>query len=467
MIGLGGEKGADPSSHPGAQWYPDAAFGLFLHWDISSVRAMNISWPMIPGRPLAAKRIDDPAERERIIREADWNLNGKPLEITPIEYWEQAKSFNPQHYDPDKWMKAAKDAGFTYVVLTAKHHSGFANWPSRFGEFNTKNYMGGRDLVKEYVEACRKHGLKVGLYYSPPDWYFDRDYMSFLYGGARRKNPELPNLGPDLKPRDVKHTPEEKAAHERAFVEYVNGQIEELLTNYGKIDLMWFDGKPAVGSDAAKNIISRERIRQLQPGIVMNPRLHGVGDFITYERTLKTDQIHNGWAEFCNTWASNWSYVKQPMRSNAFILGQLARSRSLGINYLLGIGPMSDGELSDDAYKNMAVVAEWMKTNGESIRGTKPLPEEETASVPAVRKGTTRYLFVIPQFKDGGMMDKDQLSAADETLTIKGVGKLSSLKLLGDGNKLKFAQEGDEIRVDVPAARRTKLADVVRIDLAP
>jgi alpha-L-fucosidase len=362
-------------------------------------------------------------------------------------------------------MAAAKEAGFTYVVLTAKHHSGFANWPSKFGEFNTKNYMGGRDLVKEYVEACRKHGLKVGLYYSPPDWYFDRDYMSFLYGGARKKNPELPNLGPDLKPREVKYSPEEKAAHERAFVEYVNGQVEELLTNYGKIDLMWFDGKPAVSSDAAKGIISRERIRQLQPGIVINPRLHGVGDFITYERTLKTDQVHNGWAEFCNTWASNWSYVKQPMRSNAFILGQLARSRSLGINYLLGIGPMSSGELSDDAYKNMGIVAQWMKTNGESIRGTKPLPKGEKASVPAVAQGGTRYLFAIPQFKGGGMMDKDQLPPADEVLKIDGVppGGPSSVLLLGDGNGLKYYRNGNSIRIEVPAARRCQLVDVVKI----
>src|SRR5262245_15314080 len=91
--------------HPDAQWYPEAGFGLFIHWGISSVKAMNISWPMIPGRPLAKQRITDPAERERIIRESDYNLNGKPPPITPNEYWQMAKDFNPQKYNPDLWLK--------------------------------------------------------------------------------------------------------------------------------------------------------------------------------------------------------------------------------------------------------------------------------------------------------------------------------------------------------------------------
>src|SRR5689334_5936676 len=104
MIGAAKEEARSHTMHPDAQWYPDAGFGLFIHWGISSVKAMNISWPMIPGRALAAKKIDDPAERERIIREGDWNLNGKPNSITPNEYWAMAKDFNPQNYDPDKWL---------------------------------------------------------------------------------------------------------------------------------------------------------------------------------------------------------------------------------------------------------------------------------------------------------------------------------------------------------------------------
>src|SRR5262249_28165392 len=147
-------------------------------------------------------------------RESDYNLDGKPPAITPLEYWQMAKDFNPQSYDPDRWLAAAKDAGFTYAVLTAKHHEGFALWPSHFGTFSTKNYMGGRDLVRPFVEACRRHGLKVGLFVSGPDWYFDRDYNDFLYYRAHRTNPELPALGPDLKPRRREPEPQALKRHQ-------------------------------------------------------------------------------------------------------------------------------------------------------------------------------------------------------------------------------------------------------------
>jgi alpha-L-fucosidase len=465
MIGLGGsakDSTGVRNTHPDAQWYPDASFGLFIHWGISSVKSMNISWPMIPGRALAAKRIDDPAERGRIIREADWNLNGRRAEITPNQYWAMAQDFNPQSYDPDKWLKAAKDAGFTYAVLTARHHEGFALWPSNYGDFNTKTYMGGRDLIKEYVEACRRNGLKVGLYYSPPDWHFDRDYMSFLYGGARKKNPEFPSLDADLKPRTSQHTPEEIAQHQRAYADYVNGQIEELLTHYGKIDLLWFDGRPSVGDN---KVISIERIRELQPGIVINPRLHGKGDFITFERRLSTDKVQDGWAEFCNTWTNNWSHVEQPFRSDAFVLGQLAKSRSLAVNYLLGVGPMCSGEMCEGVYENMAVVAGWMKNNAPSVKGTKPLPSNESASVPATSSGQTRYLFAIPEFRNGGMYDRDMIPPTDETLTLKGVPKPASVKLLGDGSALQFDYTDGTVTIHVPATKRTKLVDVVQVNL--
>jgi alpha-L-fucosidase len=243
-IGLGKETASSHTQHPDAQWYPDAGLGLFIHWGIASVKAMNISWPMIPGRALAVKRITDPAERERIIREGDYNLNGKPNSITPNEYWEMAKDFNPQKYDPDKWLKAAKAAGFEYVVLTTRHHEGFALWPSAYGNFDTKNYMGGKDLLKPYVEACRKNGLKVGFYYSPPNWHFEKDFKNFMYGGGAKKNPEFPELDADLKPRTSKPSAEDLAKHQKAYDEMVRGQVTELLTRYGKIDLLWFDGKP-------------------------------------------------------------------------------------------------------------------------------------------------------------------------------------------------------------------------------
>ena len=274
MINMATEKVTTHSLHPDAQWFPDAGLGLFIHWGLASVKNLDISWPMIPGRALSDKKLDS-EELARVVREKDFNLNGKPPVITPKAYFAMAKDFNPGKYDPDKWIKAAKEAGFKYAVLTTRHHEGFALWPSAYGNFSTKNYMGGKDLIKPFVDACRKYGLKAGLYYSPPNWYFDRDYMSFIYGKAYKSNPDLPKVDGNLNPRTIVKSPEEIKKHQEEYAAMVKGQVEELLTRYGKIDLLWFDGKPPIPN--GNNVITQEEIRKLQPGIVINPRLHGKG----------------------------------------------------------------------------------------------------------------------------------------------------------------------------------------------
>jgi alpha-L-fucosidase len=155
------------------------------------------------------------------------------------------------------------------------------------------------------------------------------------------------------------------------------------------------------------------------------------------------------------------------MRHNGFVLGQLVQSRSQAINYLLGIGPMADGDFSPQAYENMKVVAGWMATNGAAVRGTKPLPSGESASVPATAKGGTRYLFALPQFKDGGSFAKDYLPPTDRTLALKGISnKPSSVQLLGDGRALEFEFADGALAVKLPAGRRSELVDVVQIELS-
>jgi alpha-L-fucosidase len=306
--------------------------------------------------------------------------------------------------------------------------------------------------------------LKVGFYYSPPDWYFDREYMNFLYGRGAKNNPWLPPLGPDLKPRTAKKSEEETKQHQAAFAAKVKGQVEELLTRYGKIDLLWFDGRPAIPNP--DKCITIERIRELQPGIVINPRLHGHGDYSTYERTLPATRPDVGWAEYCNTWTNAWPHEEIPFRANGFVLGQLAQSRSWGINYLLGVGPMSNGEMSAGVYQNMAVVRDWMKLNGKSVLGTKPLPQGETASVPATAHGSVRYLFALPKFRNHGAYPEDQLPPVDEKLTLNVVQKPTMVKLLGSGKALEFSYADGVLKVNLPAALRTPLVDVAQVDLA-
>ncbi|WP_243647816.1 alpha-L-fucosidase [Flaviaesturariibacter flavus] len=463
MINVKEEKNAGHSTHPDAQWYPNAGLGLFIHWGLSSVKDLDASWPMIPGRALANKVLDT-MELLRVIREKDYNLKGKQPDITPNEYWAMAKEFNPGSYDPDKWIKAAKDAGFTYAVLTTKHHEGFAMWPSNFGNFSTKNFMGGRDLVKPFIDACRKYGLKVGLYYSPPDWYFDKDYMNFLYYRGPQKNPGLPVVDADLNPRTTKKTAEEIQQHQAEFATYVRGQIEEILTRWGKIDLLWFDGKAPIPDGG--NLITQDEIRRLQPGIVINPRMHGKGDFITFERNPPKEDPGEVWAEFCNPWTGSWANSNtRPFRSNGFILGQLVACKAWGVNYLLGVGPKADGSMPDAVYKNMKVVEEWMKVNGAALQNAKQLPVGESASVPATAKGNIRYLFAIPQFREKGTSDEDMLPATDTTLVLKTTMKPKAVKLLGAAKALNFAFNNNEISIELPASLRTRLVDVVQVEL--
>jgi alpha-L-fucosidase len=442
---------------PGAQWYPEAGFGLFVHWGLSSVDAINISWSMRPGSVLARTRISSATERARIVREKDYNLNGK-VPLSANSYWKQAETFDPQSYDPDKWLKAAKDAGFTYAVLTTRHHEGFALWPSAHGEFNTKNFMGGRDLVKTFVDACRRQGLRVGLYYSPPDWRFDRDYLDFFWPGVRTKNPEFTALGPDLLPRAPKAR---DAAHQNAYAAMVRGQVEELLTRYGTIDLLWFDGKP--GGLTGDECITQARIRELQPDIVIDPRLHGTGDFVTYERTFPTTRPTD-WAELCDAWTGTWSYTPATLHATGYELGILARARAWRMNYLLSTGPMSSGDMSGPVYTKMAELRDWMAASGASLRGTRPLPGSETASVPATSLGTVRYLFALPSYS-GSPDAGHEVAPTDVSLTLSGVPRPGAVTLLRTGGTLAFAYSGTTATIALPAALRTKLVDVVRVEL--
>jgi len=468
------DKFTPHTSHPDAQWFPEAGFGFFIHWGLSSVpdakgeRPKDLSWPMIAGA-WKPNVVTDPKEQARIIKERDWNFDGKPQAYTPNTYWAAIKDFNPQKYDPEKWVAAAKAAGFTYAVLTTRHHEGFALWPSAYGDFNTKNHMGGRDLVKPFVEACRKYGLKVGLYYSPPDWHFNREFENFLYYRTAAKNPWMPSLDADLNPRTVQKTAEEKASQLEAYNAMVKGQVEELLTRYGKIDLLWFDGSiPAPARKEAPRL-TEERVRELQPGIVLSPRYFKHGDYITFEGpALKTAQKPNGWAEWCTTWTQGWAYnAKDPFYADGFVLGNLAKARALDINYLLDVGPDEQGELHPDAYKNLAIVAGWMQRHRATVIGAGALPKGESADVPATAAGKARYLFAVPQYRKAERaLDKDMLPLKDTTLTLRGLAAApQSVTLLGDGQPVAHAYRDGTLTVSLPAARRTQLPDVVEVKL--
>ena len=381
VVGIYYEDNKKRTDHPDAQWFSDAALGMFIHWGISSVHGgIDLSWGLYKDTPW------------------DWKyLNQNKLK--PTEYFKLADRFDPSRYDPDRWLAAAAAAGVTYAVLTTHHVDGYALWPSKCGDFSTRTHMHGRDLLRPYVEACRRHGIRVGFYYAPVSWYTNRNYMSFGYPKSdvadRRAELGLPTghyppLDADWEVCEPLAFPE---SHSRQFLDRVRGQIIELLTGYGKIDLLWFDGNvKEFGSDPP---ISIEEIRELQPGIVVNPRLHESADFLTYECSLPEEQPR-GWWECCDTWnIGGWGYTSDEIyRPLSWMLERLSVCRAWEGNLLINVGPNSEGELPENCYRRLESLARWMRDNGEAIHGVRGGLWPQTCSVPAVEKNGVKYLYL-------------------------------------------------------------------------
>lgn len=409
--------------HPDALWFRKPNFGAFIHWGISSVRAeVDLSWGMIAGTA--------------------YDLGTK---ITPREYFAQAETFRPEAYDPESWLRAAADAGVDHAVLTTKHHDGFALWPSAFGDFNTKNYFGGRDLVREFVEACAKVGIRPGLYYSPPDWYYNRHRMSFRR--ASNGTSANPHLGLDHEPITL---PEPDVAWEREFHAYLRGQIEELLTNYGKIDLLFFDGRPEV--------ISMDRIRELQPGILVNERMHGYGDFATPECRIPAEAPQGPW-EVVDTWdiAGRWGYAKPFInRPASWVADRLGQTFAMGGNYMINLAPLADGTLPRGIYHDFAWLAQWRKSAAEALIAPGRLPESIRCNVPATVQGRDVYLFVP--------------NPLYSLINITGVPAPESVRLMHTGAEIPHGhvptfREGPRLNILVPPDCRAG-GDIVHVRFA-
>jgi len=405
------------TTHPAAQWYPDAALGLFLHWGISSVHgSIDLSWGMMADTP--------------------WQTNHK---ITPVEYFSLADRVHPQRYRPHHWLEAAKRAGFRYAVLTARHEDGYTMWPSEYGSFGTQTHFDGVDLLAPFVEACRAVGLKVGFYYSADGWYENKDVMSFSYHSTGRD--DRPHRGIN---HEVIDLPEKPKGWRGALNSIAAGQIRELCTRYGPIDLLWFSGGPEV--------ISLQELRRLQPGIVLNSRMHGCGDFETPEGVMPYDRPDDyTWWERCDMWdPPGWGFhAIQHVRSTGWILSLLAEVRSWHGNFLVSWAPGPDGEMIDEYYSRLAELEGWMKYSAESVFGCSGGPYPDRCNVPATVRDNIAYLhFCSPDIRTARLVD---------------VSRPQEACLLRTGQEISFSYSRRTLIMDHPANRPNELDEVVRV----
>ncbi|WDV47910.1 alpha-L-fucosidase [Clostridiaceae bacterium M8S5] len=321
-------------------WFTNARFGMFIHWGLYAIPARG-EWIR---------------SMERISNE---------------EYQQYFDEFNPTSYNPKKWAKLAKKAGMKYVIMTTKHHDGFCLFDSKLTEYKTTNTPAKRDLIKEYVEAFRAEGLKIGFYYSLIDWYHE-DYPAY----GDRIHPMRDNINYKNKKHNFSN-----------YLEYLHGQVKELLTDYGKIDIIWFDfsyDDMAGEKWQATKLVNM--VRMLQPGIIINNRLDEkanieindppiyTGDFGSPEQIIPPEGIINAqgkplpW-EACITLNDNWGYKSDDnnYKSTKTIIRTLVECVSKNGNLLLNIGPDAKGNIPKKSIQILEEVGAWMSNNSDSI----------------------------------------------------------------------------------------------------
>ena len=361
------------------QWWHEARFGMFVHWGLYSVLGRH-----------------------------EWVMEQEGIPVA--EYEQLAQRFKPAPYAARGWAKLAKQAGQKYMVMTTKHHEGFCHFDSKLTSYTAPKQGPGRDLVKEYVEAARAEGLRVGFYYSLMDWHHP--------DGARCATDE---------------------AARRRFVDYIHGQIRELLTNYGKIDILWYDVAWPLDPAGWESEKMNEMAFRLQPEIIVNNRNKLPGDFATPEQRVVAGK--RAW-EACMTMNNSWGYQKadDDWKAPKTVIRNLVTCAHDGGNYLLNIGPKPDGSIPEESVKILTAVGKWMERNGQSIYAVEPCQPRRSSFAGFTRKGNTLYMHVW--FWPG------------ETVALGGLrNQVKSARLLASGRDVKFQQEDFRVRfTGLPAA---------------
>ncbi len=330
------------------KWWTEARFGMFIHWGLYALPARH-EWVK---------------NRERMTNE---------------QYQKYFELFNPDLYNPVEWARMAKEAGMKYVVLTAKHHEGFCLFDSKYTDYKSTNTPCGKNLIRDYVDAFRAEGLKVGFYYSLIDWHHP-DYT-------------IDSRHPQRQESDAEYEKLNKGKDMNRYREYMKNQVRELLTNYGEISIIWFDfsfpGKNGKGREEWDSENLLKLARSLQPGIIVDDRLdlkevEGGWDFTTPEQ-YKVDKWpeYNGkkipW-ETCQTFSGSWGYYRDETswKSPAQLLELLIESVSKGGNLLLNVGPTARGTFDYRAQASLKAMGDWMKYNNRSVYGCTEAPAEFT-----------------------------------------------------------------------------------------
>lgn len=433
------EYPTDPLVRKKLDQWQDLKFGVILHWGVYSVNGIPESWP-ICGEPWPKRDTTMSYENYK-----KW-------------YWSQADQFNPVKFNPDRWAEISKNAGMKYIVFTTKHHDGFNMFDTKQSDYKITNgpfkNNPKADVTKYIFDAYRKEGMMIGAYFSKPDWHSPYFWWDRLPTPTRNANYNINNF------------PERW----QKYKDFTYNQIAELMHNYGKIDVLWFDGgwvRPATKTELARQewgLNQRGRanypnfnqevdmpkiakmVREAQPGILVADRtVHGpYENFKTPEQSIPKIQMKEPW-ETCITLTKSWSYRSdEKTKSSTWVIQSLAEIVAKGGNMLLGFGPTPEGTFPKEVEKPLAEVGEWLKINGTAIYGTR-ITENYNDGLTwftQAKDGKTKY--AIAGIKEG--------TAVPATLQWKGNAPTANgkIKLLASGKNVQWKKEGDVVVVTIP-----------------
>ena len=408
----------DPNAASRIGWWQQARFGMFLHWGVYSILGRG-EW-------------------------VQWNE-----QIPVSEYAKLADQFHPDHFDPNAWAQLAKDGGMKYMVLTSRHHDGFALFDDPGSDFTAMKSAAHRDLVAEYVKAVRSAGLGVGLYYSPLDWR----YPGFFFPGIYRDSAD-----------------KLRAQYQR--------QIDELASHYGKLDILWFDGggdewlgfgglewkgrwttrpkdQPYTGSFDWHDSQTVAHLRQLQPGIIVNDRTDAPADFRSREGDGALGSFENKYPwELCTTITEGaWGYQPNArVKPLAQLIHLLVGAAGRDGNFLLNVGPRPDGEIDPAQAARIREIGRWLQANGESIYGTRGGPWLPASYGVSTHRGSTVYIHLMQ-------------SPSGSTLTLPALPIGVTNAALLNGKTLPLQQSDGKIKITFPAGSIDPIDTIIKLQL--
>lgn len=399
------------------EWFQDAKFGLFIHWGVYSV-----------------------------LGDGEWVMNQQEI---PIRAYEKLPAFfNPTAYDAKVWVQMAKDAGMKYITITSKHHDGFAMWDSKVSDYNiVKRTPYGKDVIKMLAEECQRQGIKLFFYHSQLDWHHADYFPRGGTGGSWTGRPESGDFN--------------------KYLDYMDAQLTELLTNYGDIGGIWFDGMWDKKDADWRLDRTYSLIHKLQPATLVGSNHHRAPydgeDFQMFEKDLpgqntagfSQEQVVGALPkETCETINTSWGFHLKDDRhkSKKTLIQYLVKAAGYGANFLLNVGPMPNGQIQPEHVAALREMGEWLSKNGETIYGTRGGPLTARDWGVTTQKDNKVFVHI--------------LNWPDETLNFPGCGKkIKSAKLYADKSPVRFIENDYGITLKVPKNKFDEVDTIVELEM--